>query len=118
MQLVVDGKVELLDTMKNRRIASAEVLRNSALADKVCSPGAGGRLDRQYSRGARIASDAAELINAYGDIEALLASGERDQAAQAPRTLIENAENARISLQARDLGHPCALQGKADEFGP
>ena len=26
MQLVVDGKVELFDTMKNKRIASAEVM--------------------------------------------------------------------------------------------
>ena len=32
MQLVVDGKVELLDTMKNKRIASAEVLEKFGVA--------------------------------------------------------------------------------------
>ena len=32
MQLVVDGKVELLDTMKNKRIASAEVMEKFGVA--------------------------------------------------------------------------------------
>src|SRR6202020_3100312 len=36
MQLVVDGKVELLDTMKNKRIASAEVMEKFGVGpDKV-----------------------------------------------------------------------------------
>ena len=36
MQLVVDGKIELLDTMKNRRLASAEVLEKFGVTpDKV-----------------------------------------------------------------------------------
>src|SRR6185437_13165805 len=36
MQLVIDGKIELLDTMKNKRIASTEVLEKFGVApDKV-----------------------------------------------------------------------------------
>src|SRR5947208_2877418 len=37
MQLVVDGKVELLDTMKNRRLASAEVLEFSSITKRVAA---------------------------------------------------------------------------------
>ena len=44
MQLVVDGKVELLDTMKNKRIASAEVMEKFGVApDKVVRGAGAGR---------------------------------------------------------------------------
>ncbi len=75
MQLVVDGQVELLDTMKNRRLASAEVLEKFGVApDKVVQVQAlaGDTSDNVPGvRGIGVKT-AAELINLYGDIENLL----------------------------------------------
>ena len=55
MQLVVDGKVELFDTMKNKRIASAEVMEKFGVAPGQGDPGpgAGRRFHRQCARRAR-----------------------------------------------------------------
>src|SRR5258708_16615239 len=75
MQLVVDGKVELLDTMKNRRLASAEVLEKFGVTpDKVIQVQAlaGDSVDNVPGvRGIGVKT-AAELINTYGDLETLL----------------------------------------------
>ena len=48
---------------------------------------------------------AAELINQYGDLETLLKRAGEIKQNKRRETLIENAENARISLQAGDAGH-------------
>src|ERR1041384_2564680 len=75
MQLVVDGEVELLDTMKNRRLASAEVLEKFGVTpDKVIHVQAlaGDSVDNVPGvRGIGVKT-AAELINTYGDLETLL----------------------------------------------
>src|SRR5258708_1198714 len=75
MQLVVDGKIELLDTMKNKRIASPEVLERFGVGpDKVIQVQAlaGDSTDNIPGvRGIGVKT-AAELILQYGDIETLL----------------------------------------------
>ena len=75
MQLVVDGKVELYDTMKNKRIASAEVIERFGVGpDKVVQVQAlaGDSTDNVPGvRGIGVKT-AAELIGTYGDIETLL----------------------------------------------
>jgi DNA polymerase-1 len=119
MQLVVDGKVELLDTMKNKRIASAEVLEKFGVApDKVVQVQAlaGDSTDNIPGvRGIGIKT-AAELINLYGDIETLLARASEIKQPKRRETLIENAENARVSLKLVTLDINVPLKEKPDEF--
>src|SRR5258708_39636157 len=119
MQLVVDGKVELLDTMQNKRIASAEVLEKFGVGpDKVVQVQAlaGDSTDNVPGvRGIGIKT-AAELINAYGDIEALLARVNEIKQPKRRETLIENAQNARISLRLVTLDLNVPFKEKPDEF--
>ena len=61
---------------------------------------------------------AAELINTYGDLETLLKRAGEIKQPKRRETLIENAENARISLQACDAGRSCAGQGRAGRTSP
>jgi DNA polymerase-1 len=119
MQLVVDGKVELLDTMKNRRIASAEVLEKFGVApDKVVQVQAlaGDSTDNIPGvRGIGIKT-AAELIGIYGDIETLLARAGEIKQNKRRETLIENADNARISLKLVTLDINVPLKEQPAEF--
>jgi len=100
MQLVVDGKIELLDTMKNKRIASAEVMEKFGVPpSKVIEIQAlaGDSTDNVPGvRGIGVKT-AAELINQYGDLETLLKHAGGIKQPKRRETLIENAENARIS---------------------
>ena len=119
MQLVVDGKIELLDTMKNRRLASAEVLEKFGVTpDKVVQVQAlaGDSTDNVPGvRGIGIKT-AAELINIYGDIETLLSKTSEIKQNKRRETLIENAENARISLKLVTLDQNVPLTEQPDEF--
>ncbi len=119
MQLVVDGEIELLDTMKNRRLASAEVLEKFGVTpDKVIQVQAlaGDSTDNVPGvRGIGIKT-AAELINAYGDVETLLARAGEIKQNKRRETLIENAGNARVSLKLVTLDQHVPLKEPADEF--
>ena len=116
---VVDGEVELYDTMKNKRIASPEVMEKFGVApDKVIQIQAlaGDSTDNVPGvRGIGIKT-AAELINAYGDIENLLAKAGEIKQPKRRETLIENAENARISLKLVTLDDHVPLKEQPDEF--
>ena len=116
MQLVVDGKVELLDTMKNKRLARAEVMEKFGVGpDKVVQVQAlaGDSTDNVPGvRGIGIKT-AAELINTYGDLETLLKRAGEIKQNKRRETLIENAENARVSLKLVTLDDAGADQGKA-----
>jgi DNA polymerase I len=102
MQLVIDGTVELLDTMKNKRIGSAEVMERFGVPpSKVVEVQAlaGDSTDNVPGvRGIGVKT-AAELINAYGDLETLLSRANEIKQPKRRETLIENTENARISLK-------------------
>ena len=119
MQLVVDGKVELYDTMKDRRIASPEVLEKFGVApDKVVQVQAlaGDSTDNVPGvRGIGIKT-AAELIGTYGDIETLIARAAEIKQNKRRETIIENAENARISLRLVTLDDKVPLKEQPDEF--
>src|SRR4051812_13051136 len=119
MQLVEDGKIELLDTMKNRRLASAEGLEKFGVTpDKGVQVQAlaGDSTDNVPGvRGIGIKT-AAELINTYGNLEALLARAGEIKQNKRRETLIENAENARISLKLVTLDQHVPLKEKPDEF--
>ena len=76
MQLVRDGEVELLDTMKNKHIATAEVIERFGVPpDKVVEVQAlaGDSSDNVPGVPGIGVKTAAELIGAYGDLETLLA---------------------------------------------
>ncbi|HEX2760816.1 MAG TPA: DNA polymerase I [Rhizomicrobium sp.] len=119
MQLIVDGKVELLDTMKNRRLASAEVMEKFGVApNKVVQVQAlaGDSVDNVPGvRGIGIKT-AAELINQYGDLETLLKRAGEIKQPKRRETLIENAENARVSLKLVTLDDQVPFKEKPDEF--
>ena len=119
MQLVVDGKVELLDTMKNKRIASAEVLEKFGVTpDKVVQVQAlaGDSSDNVPGvRGIGIKT-AAELIGQYGDVETLLKRAGEIKQNKRRETLIENAENARLSLRLVTLELNVPVKEQPDEF--
>jgi DNA polymerase I len=102
MQLVEDGVVTLLDTMKNKRLGQAEVMEKFGVApSKVVEVQAlaGDSTDNVPGvRGIGVKT-AAELINQYGDLETLLQRAGEIKQPKRRETLIENAQNARISLR-------------------
>jgi len=119
MQLVVDGKVELLDTMKNRKLASAEVLEKFGVApDKVVQVQAlaGDSTDNVPGVPGIGIKTAAELINSYGDIETLLARTGEIKQNKRRETLIANAQDARISLKLVTLDSHVPLREEPAEF--
>ncbi len=119
MQLVVDGKVEMLDTMKNRRLASAEVLEKFGVApDKVIHVQAlaGDSVDNVPGvRGIGIKT-AAELINTYGDLETLLKRAGEIKQNKRRESLIEQADNARVSFKLVTLDAGVPIKEQPDEF--
>ena len=118
MQLVCDG-VELLDTMKNRRIADAEVMEKFGVEPcKVIHVQAlaGDSVDNVPGvRGIGIKT-AAELINTYGDLETLIARAGEIKQNKRRESIIEQAENARVSLRLVTLDDKVPLKEQPDEF--
>jgi DNA polymerase-1 len=102
MQLVFDGTVELLDTMKNKRIGGAEVMERFGVPpEKVreVQALAGDSIDNVPGVPGVGVKTAAELLNTYGDLETLLARAGEIKQPKRRETILANAENARISLK-------------------
>ncbi len=100
MQLVVDGAVELFDTMKNKRIGTAEVIERFGVPPvKVVEVQAlaGDSVDNVPGVKGIGIKTAAELINAYGDLENLLAHAQDIKQPKRRQNLLEGAELARVS---------------------
>ena len=119
MQLVIDGKVELFDTMKNKRIGSAEVMEKFGVPpSKVIEVQAlaGDSADNVPGvRGIGIKT-AAELINQYGDLETLLKKTGEIKQPKRRETLVENADNARISKKLVTLDDHAPLPEEPEHF--
>jgi len=102
MQLIVDGTVEMLDPVKNKRIGSADVMERFGVPpSKVVEVQAlaGDSTDNVPGvRGIGVKT-AAELINQFGTLDALLERAGEIKQPKRRETLIENAANARISLK-------------------
>jgi DNA polymerase-1 len=120
MQLVEDGAVTLLDTMKNRRLGSAEVIEKFGVPpSKVVEVQslAGDSTDNVPGvRGIGIKT-AAELINQYGDLETLLKRAGEIKQPKRRESLIEQAENARVSKKLVTLDPNVPVKESIDEFG-
>ncbi|HKD24227.1 MAG TPA: DNA polymerase I, partial [Rhizomicrobium sp.] len=120
MQLVIDGKVELWDPVKNKRLGSADVMERFGVPpSKVVEVQAlaGDSTDNVPGvRGIGVKT-AAELLNAYGDLETLLKRAHEIKQPKRRETLMENTENARISLKLVTLDTNVKLKHGPEEFG-
>ena len=116
MQLVADTKVMMRDPMTDRPIGEAEVREKFGVGpDKVIEVQAlcGDSTDNVPGVPGIGVKTAAELINTYGDLEALLARVSEIKQPKRRQTLIENEKNARLSKQLVKLDDhvplPCPL---------
>ena len=119
MQLVEDGKVQLFDTMKNKRIGSAEVIERFGVPpSKVVEVQAlaGDSTDNVPGVPGIGVKTAAELINTYGDLETLLKRAGEIKQPKRRETLMENADEARLSQRLVLLDDHAKLREKPDEF--
>jgi len=120
MQLVEDGAIELLDTMKNKRLASAEVMERFGVPpSKVIEVQAlaGDSTDNVPGvRGIGVKT-AAELINQYGDLETLLKRAGEIKQPKRREALIEHAELARVSKKLVTLDDHVPVKEELSEFG-
>ena len=119
MQLVKPG-VSMLDTMKNKSIGPDEVRERFGVPpDKVVDVQslAGDSTDNVPGVPGIGVKTAAELINEYGDLDALLErAGEIKQPKRRER-LIEFAEQARLSRELVRLKDDVALEAQVDQLG-
>ena len=119
MQLVGD-RVTMLDPIKNRPIGDAEVREKFGVGpDKVIDVQAlcGDRVDNVPGVPGIGVKTAAELINAYGDLETLLARAAEIKQPKRRESLIENEAKARLSKVLVKLDDevplPCPLSALA-----
>ncbi|WP_366112796.1 DNA polymerase I [Bradyrhizobium sp.] len=119
MQLVFDGTVELLDTMKNKRIGGADVIERFGVPpEKVreVQALAGDSIDNVPGVPGVGIKTAAELLNTYGDLETLLARAGEIKQPKRRETILANAENARISLKLVTLDDNAKFSCPIDEM--
>ena len=106
MQLVEDGKVDMLDTMNDRRIGVAEVIEKFGVGpDKVGEVLAlmGDSVDNIPGVPGVGPKTASKLIQEYGTVEAVLAAAPDMKPSKMRDNLIEHAEKARISRRLVEL---------------
>jgi len=118
MQLVRPG-VSLFDPMKNRAIGPAEVMEKFGVApDKVVDVQslAGDSTDNVPGVPGIGIKTAAELINTYGDLDALLARAGEIKQPKRRESLLQNAEKARISRQLVLLKDDVPTAETLDDF--
>ncbi len=101
MQLV-DDRISLFDTMKDKKIGAPEVVEKfGVLPDKVIEVQslAGDSVDNVPGVPGIGIKTAAQLVGEYGDLEGILAAAADGRIAQPKRreSLVEHAEKARIS---------------------
>ena len=124
MQLVgtdpeTGANIDLLDTMKNQRIAIPEVEEKFGVGpEKVGDVLAlmGDSVDNIpgiYGIGPKTAT---KLIQEHGDLEGALASAEGMKPSKLRERLIEGAEMARLSRVLVELKQDCELPMKLEEF--
>src|SRR2546423_14017985 len=116
MQLVADGKVMMRDPMTDRPIGEAEVREKFGVGpDKVIEVQAlcGDSTDNVPGVPGIGVKTAAELINAYGDLETLLTRAGEIKQPKRREALIENEAKARLSKELVKLDDavplPCPL---------
>ena len=102
MQLVEDGHVDMLDTMNDRRIDEAAVMEKFGVGPaKVGDVLAlmGDSVDNVPGVPGIGPKTATQLIQQFGDLEAVLASTEQITKPKLKQSLIDHAGNARLSRE-------------------
>src|SRR6476469_10513368 len=102
MQLVKDGCVDMLDTMNDRRIDEAAVLEKFGVGpDKVGDVLAlmGDSVDNVPGVPGIGPKTATQLIQQFGDLETVLASTHHITKPKLKQSLIDHADNARLSRE-------------------
>jgi DNA polymerase-1 len=102
MQLVEDGKLDLLDTMNNRRIGREQVIEKfgvppEQLGDVLALMG--DSVDNVPGVPGIGPKTAAQLIQQYGDVESVLAHAHEITKPKLRQSLIDHADNARLSRE-------------------
>ena len=118
MQLVGNG-VTMYDTMKDKRIAAAEVVEKFGVGpDKVIEVQAliGDSSDNVPGVPGIGVKTAAQLIGEYGDLETLLKRAKEIKQDKRRQSLIDNAEIARISKRLVTLDRNVPLDVPVDEL--
>ena len=118
MQLVND-RITLFDTMKNKRIARAEVIEKFGVPpEKVVDVQAlaGDSVDNVPGVPGIGVKTAAQLIEEYGDVETLLARAGEIKQQKRRENLIEHAEAARISKSLVTLRDDVPLPEPLDDL--
>ncbi len=120
MQLVRLRQVEMLDTMKNRRVGPDEVEERFGVApDKVVEVQAlaGDSSDNVPGVPGIGVKTAAELIRTYGDLETLLEHASEIKQPKRRESLIANAEKARLSKKLVQLEENVPVETAISAFG-
>ncbi|MEM1075782.1 MAG: DNA polymerase I [Pseudomonadota bacterium] len=118
MQLVGDG-VEMLDAMKNKRIDRDGVFEKfGVFPERVVDVQAlaGDSVDNVPGAPGIGIKTAALLINEYGDLDALLARAEEIKQPKRRQTLIDHAEQIRLSRQLVLLDEQTPLDFTLDDL--
>ena len=119
MQLVGDG-VDMLDPMKNVEIGPDEVFKKFGVSpDKVIDVQAlaGDSVDNVPGAPGIGVKTAAQLITEYGDLDTLLDRAEEIKQPKRRQTLIDNADQIRISRDLVTLKTDVAVEVERDTFG-
>lgn len=118
MQLVGDG-VEMMDAMKNRIIGPDQVMEKFGVGpDRVIDVQAlaGDSADNVPGVEGIGVKTAAQLINEYGDLEAVLANAENIKQPKRRERLMTQADNARISKELVTLRQDVPTEMDIEEF--
>jgi DNA polymerase-1 len=118
MQLVTNG-VALYDTMKDKRIGRAEVIEKFGVPpEKVIEVQAliGDTSDNVPGVPGIGVKTAAQLIGEYGDLETLLKRASEIKQEKRRQTLIENAEQARLSKRLVTLDQHVKLDVPVEDL--
>jgi DNA polymerase-1 len=119
MQLIHDGKVEMLDPVKNRRIGPAEVIEKFGVPpEKIVDVQAliGDSIDNVPGVPGIGVKTAAKLIGEFGDLETLLARTSEIKQNKCRESLVEYAEQARLSARLVTLDESVPLDEAVEEF--
>jgi DNA polymerase-1 len=119
MQLIVDGEITMMDPMKNKKIASPEVMEKfGVLPEKVVEVQSliGDSVDNVPGVPSIGPKTAAELINQYGDLDGVLANLANIKQPKRREVLTTHAEAARLSKQLVALKCDLALPMPLEEL--
>ncbi|MBI3437482.1 MAG: DNA polymerase I [Proteobacteria bacterium] len=119
MQLIVDGQIELYDPMKNRVLGPDAVMEKFGVGpDKVIDAQAliGDSTDNVPGAPGIGPKTAAELINTFGSLDAILERANEIKQQKRRETLINFADQIRLSRQLVTLKDDVAVAEKWEDF--